>query len=247
MILAAIGKNFRTIGISDHGPLLIPCRCNMNAEDFPSYRKEILALAEKYRSQIEVRLGLECDWLKDLQPIGFYDAFPTEYRIGSIHFMKFGKEWIPIDKSAELQQEITGRYYNGDWYAFVLDYYRNIEEMTAAGGFDILGHLDLVRKFNNGIRFYDEQAEIFRPAVARILEAAADNRIAVEINTGAVGRGFLPDPYPSSWILEECSRRSVSVLINSDAHTADKLDCFYPEAEALLRTTGCNPEFRLRN
>lgn len=242
MIRAAVEKNFRAIGISDHGPITIPCSCNMKSEDFSAYRDEIRTAAERYRSLIDVRFGLECDWLKECQPIGYYDAFPTDYRIGSVHFIKCGEEWLPIDKSADLQLEIAERYYNGDRYAMVLDYYCHVEEMTAAGGFDILGHIDLVCKFNENNALFDEESDLFEKPVSRILEAAADNRIAVEINTGAIGRGYRTRPYPSLRILKECRKRKLPVYINSDAHCQSALDCFYEESLRMARECGYIPD-----
>lgn len=239
MIRAAVEKNFRTIGFSDHGPITIPCRCNMKADDFPAYRDEIRAVAERYRSLIDVRFGLECDWLKERQPIEYYDAFPTDYRIGSVHFVKCGEEWLPIDKSAELQLEIAERYYNGDRYAMVLDYYSHVGEMTAAGGFDILGHIDLVCKFNENNALFDEESDLFEKPVSRILEAAADNRIAVEINTGAIGRGYRTRPYPSPRILRLCAAHRLPIYLNSDAHTTAALDAGYADALRYLQENGC--------
>lgn len=241
MIRSAIDKKFCMIGISDHGPLSIPCECNMKADNFSAYRKEIATLAEKYRSQIEVRLGLECDWLKG-QPIRFYDNFATDYRIGSVHFMKCGDKWTAIDKSEETQTEAVDRFYNGDRVAFVLDYYRYVGEMTAAGGFDILGHLDLVCKFNENNRLFNEDDAVFDSAVGRILDAAADNRIAVEINTGAVARKYRSRPYPSLRILKACRKRRLPLYINSDAHNVFSLDCFYPEALKLAQECGYVPD-----
>lgn len=242
MVRAAVAKGFDAIGFSDHGPITVDCACNMRAEDFAAYRDEVRRLQTLFRGQIDVLFGLECDWLKGIQPMSFYDAFETDYRIGSVHFLCFDGEAAAVDFSAESQERMVMSQFNGDWEAFVLDYYRNVEAMTAAGGFEILGHLDLVRKFNEGGRLYDEKAAAFNTAVARILEAAADNRIAVEVNTGAVGRGWRSSPYPAFWILKECRRRHLPVVLNSDAHTPDGLDAFYPQALDLLREAGYDGE-----
>ena len=238
MARAAAAKGFDAIGFSDHGPVAVDCACNMRAEDFPAYREEVRRLQALFRGKIDVLFGLECDWLEGIQPMGFYDAFETDYRIGSVHFLCFGGKAEAVDFSAESQERMVTSQFNGDWEAFVLDYYRNVEAMTAAGGFEILGHLDLVRKFNGGGRLYNEESAVFSPAVGRILEAAADNRIAVEVNTGAVGRGWRGSPYPAFWILKECRRRHLPVALNSDAHAPGGLDAFYPQALDLLREAG---------
>ena len=138
---AAVAKGFDAIGFSDHGPITVDCACNMRAEDFPAYREEVRRLQTLFRGKIDVLFGLECDWLKGIQPMGFYDAFETDYRIGSVHFLCFDGEAAAVDFSAESQERMVTSQFNGDWEAFVLDYYRNVEAMTAAGGFEILGHL----------------------------------------------------------------------------------------------------------
>lgn len=238
MIQGAIARGFSSIGIADHGPIQIESECNMPWESFPSYEREIRELGEKYRKEISVFLGLECDWLKNRQKISFYDDYKTDYRIGSLHFLGYEDSWIAVDESPQTQSAAVNQFFNGDWSAFVCAYFQQVEEMTAAGGFQILGHLDLVKKFNGDGRFYDEEAAVYKPLVGRVLEAAADNKIAVEINTGAISRGWLKNPYPALWILKECRRRYLPIQINSDAHCVDGLDCFYPQALALAREAG---------
>jgi histidinol-phosphatase (PHP family) len=60
----------------------------------------------------------------------------------------------------------------------------------------------------------------------------------LEVNTGGIVRGTSGALYPSEWILRECLKREVPVMINSDAHRPGQLDGFYGEAAVLLKKIG---------
>ena len=81
-ITAAISAGFTTLGISEHSPWPfadgyheIDTRQRITVEELDVYLADMQALKEKYRDQIEIKVGLECeyfpryfDWLKSVKP-----------------------------------------------------------------------------------------------------------------------------------------------------------------------------------
>ena len=59
-----------------------------------------------------------------------------------------------------------------------------------------------------------------------------------EINTGAISRGWRTSPYPAPEILKEVRRRGGHVMINSDSHATDTIDCAFETAAELARACG---------
>ncbi len=92
MIQAAIDAGFTTLGISEHTPWPfadgyheIDTRQRLKMEEMDQYIADVLALREKYKSQIEIKLALECEyfpqyfaWLKSIK-----DKF--DYLILGVH------------------------------------------------------------------------------------------------------------------------------------------------------------------
>ena len=90
---------------------------------------------------------------------------------------------------------------------------------------DIVGHFDLITKFNEGNKYFDEEAEWYKDAARKALYKVAETKPVFEINTGAMARGYRIHPYPADFLLEEIERLRCSVLLSSDCH--NRLDLNY--------------------
>ena len=73
--------------------------------------------------------------------------------------------------------------------------------MIKQGGFNILAHFDMIKKFNRGSRFFTEDEPWYIEEVIETLDLLKERDIIVEVNRGAVAKGYREEPYPSSWIL----------------------------------------------
>ena len=103
---------------------------------------------QKYSGKIEVLLGIEFDALSDI------DVSDFDYVIGSAHYVKCGGEYLSIDESPEEFERICRKCFGGDYYAFAEEYYRTVA-LLASRKISIVGHLDLITKFNEGNRLFD--------------------------------------------------------------------------------------------
>jgi len=74
-------------------------------------------------------------------------------------------------------------------------YFRNLCAMIHNGGFDIVGHFDIVRKNNDDNRWFDEGSKNYRAAAFEAAELASKQDLVVEINCGGLLRGKTERPY----------------------------------------------------
>lgn len=123
-----------------------------------------------------------------------------------------------VDEPEEAFSEHLHELYRDHAEGLVEDYYAALVRCVRAGGFDILGHLDLIRKNNPSQRYFSETSAGYRDAVMQAVYALAGTGIVVEINTGGMARGKTDSPYPALWILKELRNRNIPVCLNADAH-----------------------------
>jgi len=102
-----------------------------------------------------------------------------------------------------------------------------------------------VRKNNAVLKLYDEESPAYRRLALDALSALRDTGALLEVNTGAMARGYLKTPYPAPFLLQAWKEWGGEVIINSDCHDARYLDWGYQEAEALLRSLGYDSAVRL--
>ena len=68
--------------------------------------------------------------------------------------------------------------------------------------------------------------------------AAKANGCLLEVNTGAVYRGYRKDFFPGQWLLNEWYAMGGSVIITADAHRAEALTFGFEEAAAAVKAAG---------
>ena len=239
MVLAALKKGLRAIGFSGHAFTPFDTSWCMSPEGTAAYRREVLALREKYAGRIRILLGLEQD-LYSPAPEGDWD-----YRIGSVHYLRLprpaGYTWphadtspvrfpadgdyiyLPVDESPALLRAAADRFFDGDRIALAEAYYRQEAEVAEVTGCDIIGHFDLIEKFNEGSVLFDTDAPRLRDARDRALDRLLDSGAVFEINTGAMSRGLRASPYPAAALRARIAARGGRMILSGDAHTADGL------------------------
>ena len=102
----------------------------------------------------------------------------------------------------------------------------------------ILGHVDLIVKFNETGYFFDESDPGYRAAALEALHAADPAETLLEINTGAMSRGYRSAPYPALFLLKEWRAMGGKVILTADAHSAGAVVYGYAQAAELARAAG---------
>ena len=213
MVLAAIEAGSDSFGISEHYVSAVAAEYSVKLQKESLYRAEMGELKEKYKDKIELFLGAEVDFTSP--PASGYD-----YIIGSVHFFEIEGQFIGIDLTAQGQIDAANKYFGGDMIALACNYYEILEKMPQKFKFDIVGHFDLVTKFNEGDKLFDTSNKRYVSAAERALEALMPTGAVFEINTGAISRGYRTEPYPSEYFLNLIREMGGSVTFSSDAHDA---------------------------
>lgn len=202
----------------------------MAPADLPAYRAAVEAEREKYAGRMEVFLGLEQDFFSP-RPEGNFD-----YLIGSVHGLCLDGRLYAVDESPESFARLAERC--GGMESLVREYYRLLAETPARTGCTILGHFDLVTKFNEQNRFFDPESPRLRAFALEALEALAARDVIFEVNTGAISQSWRTAPYPAAFLLKEMRRKKARVCITGDSHAADALLTGFGLAKNLLQNCG---------
>ncbi len=234
MVQAAIAKGCKTIGFSGHAPVMANGDTDwcMSNDILSVYRKEVLDLKAKYADQIEVALGLELDYFFSEVPISL------EYSIGSVHYVKKNGEWIPVDATPEIIHDAVTRLYEGDYMAYARDFFSLEAEVVNQTHCDIVGHFDLLTKFNEKYPYLNESDPIYQGYACEALDCLLKQDVLIEINTGAISRGWRNTPYPADFILKRIAEKNGRVILNSDAHSTKHICFQFDRAIEFARACG---------
>lgn len=231
VIKSAIEKGFSAIGFSSHAMLpenfldwvLVPGKAE-------AYADEIRSLAVKYADTIKVYCGVEADYVPGgaCPDRSVYASINPDYIIGSIHFVKAPDgASVAVDLSPEDLFKGIKEHFEGSVEVYIRTYFAQEREMVAKFDFDVVGHPDLVRKFNVKNPYFDECAPWYVEELVKTADAISKSGKIVEVNTGAISRGWMDDAYPSSVFRALLRERGVKFILNSDAHAAGAIDCAF--------------------
>lgn len=233
MARAAYEAGAVSFGASGHSHTPLPAdEGQVLPVDMSAYRAEVLRLREAYAGRMDVLLGIELDSCADVTAEGF------DYWIGSVHYMP-GPEGgrHPVDWDPETLERCLRERFSGDSLKMAGYYYDEVRR-AAERKPTILGHVDLITKFNEDGRFFDEADPRYRAAALAALHAADPGETLLEINTGAMSRGWRSAPYPALFLLKEWRAMGGKVILTADAHSADAIVYGYAQAAELARAAG---------
>ena len=208
MVEGAIAKGFAAIGFSSHADMLA---------DPAAYCARIRNLKELYRGRIEVYLGLEAE-------LGLpYEREEYDYVIGSVHYV----DGVSVDNTPQILFDGIRDRFGGSARKLIERYHEIFRERIAEYDFDIIGHPDVYTKYNIKHPFFDPSEAWYRAELVKSADAIAATGKIVEVNTGAIGRGWRTDAYPADEYRALLRERGVKFILNSDSHSVDSLDAGY--------------------
>ncbi len=228
MVISAIEKGFCALGFSAHSYEEYDDSWCISPDNMPKYKAEIFRLKEKYIDKIKIYYGIELDSFSET------DVSEFEYTIASVHAVLKDGKYYSVDESEDVFVNNVNEGWNGDYLAFAKDYFEAVGEQSG----DIVGHIDLLTKYNEGDRLFSARDEKYLLYAENAIKKLIEKNMLFEINTGAISRGCRTTPYPSEEILRLIKKHGGKVTINSDCHHKDNLDCGYDEAYALAQKCG---------
>jgi len=223
----AVAHGLKEVGFADHFPLeLLGYRSqnavNMPPEELPDYVAEVKAWQKK--APLSVKLGAEVDYLPGREEITAkaMAAYDFDYLIGSVHFLA---DWDFTHPAyiKRFQEVNVDQVYE--------QYFGLIQRLAQSGLFQIVGHLDVIKKF---AYFPHSDWSLLVEETCQILKAAD---ICVEVNTSGwwapVG-----EVYPGLSFLRKCRELGIPVTLGSDAHRPQDVGRGLQRALQLLHELG---------
>jgi histidinol-phosphatase (PHP family) len=214
------------IGFSDHSP--------MRRDDFDDWRMRFSQLdeyvekvrrAQKEFPQLTIRLALEVDylpgheeWIRELSA-----RHPWDYLIGSVHYVS--DSWA-VDNPSKISE-----WKNRDAFEVWSAYFERLTLAAETGCFEIIGHVDLPKKFGH------RPTKDCTPLYQKFLRAAKQHGCAIELNTAGL-RKDCKEIYPSREILQLAFQNGVPITFGSDAHAPNEVGMNFAEAIRLAREVG---------
>lgn len=232
IVLRAIDKGYDSIGFSGHSYGEGDEDWCMSPEGTVSYRNEISALKKKYEGKIQVYLGIEQDFYSGKPDFGY------DFVIGSVHKLKVFDGYCAVDNTSAIAENAVNKYFGGDWLAYAEEYYATVKNVVKITECDVVGHFDVVTKFNEGGFYFDENSKRYKDAAIDALETVIKECNLFEVNTGAIYRRKRSVPYPSEFLLTEIKARDGEIVFSSDSHNADSLGYMFEEAAELAKRCG---------
>ena len=185
-------------------------------------------------------MGYEHDWLSPVN-VDEYD-----YYIESVHYVPVNGALWCVDNTRDLLIDAARVHYNGDMYALCRDYFRTVCESIEGTGAAILGHIELVMKFNEKRDLFDDADPRYLAPALECAELAARSGRLIEINTGAIARGYRTQPYPGPAMLRRICECGGRIIFTSDCHNSDYLNCGFAEAADLAMACGFKTAWEYR-
>lgn len=211
-------RGFTILGFSGHG-YYAKDDSSMTPEKTKQYIQDVRQAQQQAPNGLKIYLGIEEDSMAPIENVEDFD-----YVIGSVHYLEHNGKIYPIDYSQEQFDEMLKEGYQNDINALAKDYYLAIERQAQNPNIQIIGHLDLIAKYNENQTYYCfDDPKILSYAKVAIEQLVKAGKI-FEMNSGAMARGYRNSPYPSIELLKLIYEANGKILINTDCHDKEYLD-----------------------
>jgi histidinol-phosphatase (PHP family) len=204
-IQSAIDLGLREICFLDHLTIQkTDPGLSMTPEEIPYYFHTVQILKHKYRKEISIKTGLEVDFnpayidfFQDIIGTFAFDVIATSLHFpGGLDVVSRRSAWRRGEKDVDVVYEL---------------YFDHLKKMLDHGYFDVICHIDLIKKFGQ------IPSRSFEKKNDEILSIIKDKNLTVEVNTSGYDHP-VGDIYPSLEILKKCHELGIRITLGSDAH-----------------------------
>lgn len=203
-VKCAIQAGIKQLGFSDHTPWHYNSHFHptmrMDESQLDEYIESILALKEKYKNQIDILIGLECEYFEKYMPWlkKILAEKPINYIILGNHYYKTDEKHIYF--GSPVSEKLLKSYVD------------QCIDAINTGLYSYIAHPDLV--------YYDSSSSIYKKEMSRLCKYAKVHDIPLEFNL----LGFLSGRnYPDENFWKIASFYQNKAIIGFDAHSPDSL------------------------
>jgi histidinol-phosphatase (PHP family) len=240
----AAARGMKSITFTEHAPLPegfsdpVPEQdSSMERQVLDEYLLAVESVKEKYRNVIEIRTGLEIDYIEgfEKETVAFLNEIGPflDDALLSVHFLKTKNGFVCIDFDEQAFQRFVEDC--GSLEAAYEVYYDAVEKSIKA---DLglykpkrIGHMTLVHKFKKLFPAgFDDT-----PRISRVLDTAFENHVSLDINTAGIRKKHCGEPYPPLPIIKEAFSRGIPLVYGSDAHMSSDVGKDYETVAPFLK------------
>lgn len=226
---------FEEICITNHAEML-----NLETGDWELDLVEARQRYEQLQHEIErlqpdypdlrILLGAEFEfrpeWVETLDAL--VDSVDFDMIIGSVH----------VVEGQQISGGQVGDYFKGrDVDEAYGRYFEELDAMLDWGGFDVVGHFDLVKRY--GTKHYGGyDVKRFESQIRSLLEKMVGAGLGMEVNTSGVVQAPA-EPYPGLDVLKLAQQAHVATItIGTDSHVPTSFEQGWEVGDLLLRQAG---------
>ena len=212
-VISAIKGGYRELGFSDHSPWKYASdfisHIRMDVSELPQYTASLRNLKEKYSGQIELKIGLECEYFTD-----YISWLKETAREARLDYLIFGNHFYDTDEI----YPYFGRH--TDSPEMLGMYEESAIRGMESGLFTYLAHPDLF------MRSYIEFDGFCEKITRAICRKASKLNLPLEYNIGCqeenLRRGVNGYPHPLFWKIAK--DEGCIAIIGMDAHNNQVLE-----------------------
>jgi len=228
----AIQKDLNEIAITDHHDIDYQDDKIEFLLDKENYLKKLKKYQEKYDGQLIIKKGIEMGMQTHiLKESNQFLSNDFDFILASFH-------------TAEKNDLYNGDFFKGykQWDAYHKYLKSILEVVENFNNYSVLGHLDLVRRYD----YYDSSPDLMDndkayELIRDILKKVIKNNKGIEVNTTGYYIGNGQNPLPSIKILKLYKELGGEILtLGSDSHSTDQLAYKFTETIKLLKEIGFN-------
>lgn len=221
---AAAEKGLSEICFTEHFSI-DPKDPSYNFFNYAGYSEAIKNMQEKYKGKVEIKIGMESgephvnrEKLKEVM-----SSFDLDFILGSVHNIN----------NMKLRKYMQGK----DKTIIYKDYFNEVYRTALYGDFDVLGHIDLMKRYAYPY-VGNYEYEDYKEDIDKILKAVIKRGKGIEINTSGLRTDF-KEVFPKIEILKRYRELGGEIItIGSDSHSGDYVGCGFKKACSILLQAG---------
>jgi histidinol-phosphatase (PHP family) len=243
-IEAAVEFGYHTFGVAEHAPrsearFLFPEETAQGwsvakiRRDFDRYSHALRALADEFKDRLTVPRGFEAEMVPRARYVDdmlrLREKYKFDYIVASVHWVGD----IIIDYNEyEYRRAVNA---SGGAEALNVRYYEALAEMVQALRPEVVGHLDVIRKYAAPGDPFDTPP--IREAVGHALRVIKSSGAILDINTAPYRKGK-SEPFPGEWIIDTVRELELDVCFGDDSHGPSDVGAGLEQARAYLLQHG---------
>lgn len=204
--------------------------------DYDKIAATVSGLREEFRERIFIGHGIEVCYQPEQMDhvLPFVESHRFDVVLLSIHWfggraLHFREHWEGLDSASGTRAYLEA----------VLQAVRLVLDLKRQGRkpFDILGHLDLVKRYTQ--RFFKTfEVRSHREIIDEILRTCLEADLVPEVNLSSL-RQSLPEPMPADWVVRRYAELGGEAMsLGSDSHSAETVGAGFEVGAALLQREG---------